>query len=103
MATTLKIVRITPDIDVWRLLEEARQAPILLEQDGVLFRLTREPATIAAALLDRRQPPEPRRESESFVEYFERVSDFIMHGRVFTDDSTDLLRQLREERAAELP
>jgi hypothetical protein len=103
MAATLKVIRLTPDVDLPHLLEDAAKSPVLIEQNGVLFRLSREPDVVAAALLDRREPPVPRGENESLVDYFERISDFVMHGRVFTDDSTDLLRQSREERAAELP
>jgi hypothetical protein len=103
MVTKLKMIRLTPDLDLLHLLEDAAESPVLIEQDGVLFRLSREPDAIASVLLDRRDPPAPRRSNESLVDYFERVSEFVMHGRVFTDDSTELLRQSREERTAELP
>jgi hypothetical protein len=75
----------------------------LIEQDGVLFRLSREPDVVAAALPDRREPPAPRGDNEALIDCLTRVRSFIMRGRVFTDDSTELLRQSRDERTAELP
>jgi hypothetical protein len=96
-----KTIHVTPELRLAQVLEEAMRSPVLLEQDGVLFRLTREPDVIASVLLDRREPPAPRGENEPLVDYFERISNFVMHGRVFTDDSTDLLRESRIERTAE--
>ncbi len=49
-----------------------------------------------------REPPAPRGEDEPLMDYLERVSAYIMRGRVFTDNSADLLREAREERTAQL-
>jgi hypothetical protein len=35
-------IRVTPEIDLPTLLDEATKRPLLLERDGTLFRLTRE-------------------------------------------------------------
>ena len=35
-------IRVTPDTDLPRLLDDAAKGPLLLERDGELFRLTRE-------------------------------------------------------------
>ena len=57
---------------------------------------------IAASEADTDPPPPPRGEHESVVDYFDRMSAYLMQGRVFTDDSADLIRESREERTAEL-
>jgi hypothetical protein len=46
-------------------------------------------------------PPEVERQTEAF-ERLLRTSERIMAGRVFEEDSTEILRQSREERTAEL-
>ena len=51
---------------------------------------------------DAEPPPASRGEDESVVDYFKRIRDYIMRGRVFTDNSTDLLREAREARTAQL-
>lgn len=85
-----------------QVLDEAASTPVLLEQDGVRFRISREADSVASPPIDRRQRPAPRGEEESLLDYPDRVQRFIMRGRVFTDDSTELLRESRIERTAEL-
>lgn len=60
-------------------------------------------------ILEEAVPEEPALEqtarhriSPEAVERLFRTRDRIMRGRVFTDDSTDLLREAREERTEEL-
>ena len=102
MVSQEKRITVTPELELVRLLEAAQNEPVLLEQEGVVFRLTKESEapqdhdTDGAAVAQ-------RRESESLVDYAERVSDAIMRGRYFEDDSTDLVNQGREERTRELP
>ena len=48
------------------------------------------------------EPPAPRGERESLLDYLERVSAFLMGGEVFEDDSAKLVRQSRRERTLEL-
>ena len=62
-----------------------------------------------AQILEEAVPQEPVREQRTYhrispeaVEQLFRTRDRIMRGRVFTDDSTDLLREAREERTEEL-
>ncbi len=98
-----KIVHITPQTKLDLLLDEAKKEPILLEKNGLVFRLAHTPDASSGILFDDRQPPAPRGEGETSVEYFDRIRAFIMRGRVFDDDSTELLRESREERTAELP
>lgn len=65
-----------------------------------------------AQILEEAVPQEPARESEQ-TEHLHRLSpegvqrlfetsERIMRGRVFTDDSTDLLNEARDERMEEL-
>jgi hypothetical protein len=103
MVTASKVVHITPQTNLDVLLNEAVEEPILLERDGVVFRLVHAPEAILGTPTEDRQHLTPRREGESSVEYLDRVRAFIMRGRVFDDDSTELLRESREERTAELP
>lgn len=60
-------------------------------------------------ILEEAVPEEPAREQRAYhrispeaVERLFRTRDRIMRGRVFTDDSTDLLNEAREERTEEL-
>jgi hypothetical protein len=99
---TSKTIHVTPELRLGQVLEAAASTPVLLEQDGVRFRLSREADTAASPSSDRCQPPAPRGENESLLDYLDRVQRFIMRGRVFTDDSTDLLRESRIERTAAL-
>ena len=103
MVATAKVIHLSPQTNLDRLLENAIEKPVLLEKNGVVFRLSREPDAIHGALAEDREPPAPRGEHETSVEYFDRIRAFIMRGRVFEDDSTELLRESREERTAELP
>jgi hypothetical protein len=103
MMSASKIVHVTPQTNLDLLLNEAVEEPILLETNGMVFRLAHAPGVETETLPDDRQPPAPRGEGETSVEYFDRIRAFIMRGRVFDDDSTELLRQSREERTAELP
>ena len=49
------------------------------------------------------EPPlAPRADSESSVEYLDRVRAYLMQGRVVTDSSADIIRASREERTNEL-
>jgi hypothetical protein len=99
---TSKTIYVTPDLRLSQVLGEATTSPVLLERDGERFRLSRVADAVASPPVDRRQPPAPRDEHESLLDYLDRVQSFIMRGRVFTDDSTDLLRESRIERTAEL-
>ena len=47
MATGTTTIKVTEATDWPRLLDEAASAPVLLERDGVVYRLTREDADIA--------------------------------------------------------
>jgi hypothetical protein len=95
-------IRVTPELQLTRVLDDAVKSPVVLERDGVRFRLSRVGDSMNAASEDRRQSPAPRGEDESLIDYFDRVQRFIMRGRVFVDDSTELLRESRIERTAEL-
>jgi hypothetical protein len=46
--------------------------------------------------------PAPRGDDESVVDYFDRIRGRLMRGRVFADDSADLLRAAHEERTAQI-
>lgn len=48
MAAEPEAIKITPDIRVADLLEKARKAPLVLEQNGVRYRLTREDEALEA-------------------------------------------------------
>ena len=42
MAGRAKAIKVNPDSELFRLLEAADDDPVLLDKDGVLYRLTRE-------------------------------------------------------------
>jgi hypothetical protein len=45
--------------------------------------------------------PSPRGEHESLVEYFDRIRAAVMKGGRFTEDSTELIRRMRQEGASD--
>jgi hypothetical protein len=48
MAATTKTIRVLPDSELARLLEEAADGPLLLEKDGVRYRLDRDDGDVWA-------------------------------------------------------
>ncbi len=102
MVANVKIIHVTKDVTLSQVLEEAASEPLLLEQEGVIYRIVREPEAVAAALLERSEQVAPRGATESLVEYFQRVTQAIMRGREFHKDSLDLLELARHERLTEL-
>lgn len=102
-ADDVKIIHITKDVTLSQILEEAASEPLLIEQEGMVFRIVREPAAVVAALLQRPVPVVPREPAEPRVDYFRRVTHAIMRDREYHNDSTDLLELTRHERSTELP
>jgi hypothetical protein len=92
-----KIVHITPQTSLDVLLDEAVGEPILLEKDGMVFRLAGAPDTS-----HENGSFAPRGDTESVVDYLDRVRESTSRGRRFVEDSTELLRASRIERTAEL-
>jgi hypothetical protein len=103
MAADVKIVHVTKDVTLSQILEEAASEPLLLEHEGVIYRIVREPEAVVAALLQRPEQVAPREGTESLADYFQRVTHAIMRGREFHNDSSDLLEMARHERSTELP
>ncbi|MCC6619013.1 MAG: hypothetical protein IT341_08235 [Chloroflexi bacterium] len=52
MAHDTKPIRVLPDSDLARLLDAAARAPVLLEKEGVLYRVSRVEADSAIAAYD---------------------------------------------------
>lgn len=96
-----KIVPITAQTNLGLLLDEAAVKPILLEKDGVVFRL-------AGALarpendLHVNGPTASHQDAESALDHLDQVRKSISHGQRFVEDSTELIRASRIERTAQL-
>jgi len=48
MVSSLKPIKVTSESSLVRLLRDAEEAPVLLERDGLIFRLSRENADLDA-------------------------------------------------------
>ena len=101
MVVQARTIKVTPELQLLGVLEAAQQEPVLLEQDGVLFRLAKEDEALPEDETDWDAVVQ-RGESESLGDYLERVSNAIMRGRRFEDDTTDLLNEARADRDREL-
>ncbi|MGH2533591.1 MAG: hypothetical protein ACRDJW_14935 [Thermomicrobiales bacterium] len=82
MATEMKTIIVEPDSELAAVVEQAAEAPILLEKNGQRFRLTRESE-------DRIANHDPERTREALRRSF---------GTLRGVDVEDLKRDLREQR-----
>src|SRR5262249_24287307 len=99
---TSKTIRVTPELRLTEILEEANSAPVLLESEGNIYRLSKENPASEPTGAKRPGATTLTQARDDRLAVIERIvgrRDAFFQGRAQPDDSTDILRREREERS----
>ncbi|HEY7030806.1 MAG TPA: hypothetical protein VH482_05745 [Thermomicrobiales bacterium] len=102
MAAKSRAVHISDETNLLRLLDDAVEAPVLLERDGMIFRLSRDMQIERGPTPRRRVSAVAHRESTPLLQSLAELREAIAQGGCPAEDSTELIRESRRERTAQL-
>jgi hypothetical protein len=99
---TAKTIRATPELRLTEVLEEAISAPVLLESEGNVYRLSKEDPASEPTGAKRPGATTLTQGRDDRLAAIERIvgrRQAFFQGRALPDDSTDILRRERDERS----
>src|SRR5262245_34464296 len=99
---TSKTIRVTPKLRLAEVLEEANSAPVLLESDGNVYRLSKENPASEPTGAKRPGATTLTQARDDRLAVIERIvgrREAFFQRRALSDDSTDILCRERDERS----
>jgi hypothetical protein len=92
-----KTIRVTPELRLTEVLEEANSSPVLLERDGNVYRLSKESVTTAPSASERPGAAMPAQSRDDGLAEFERI---VLPGPREGESFRDFFMRTRAEEIA---